>query len=64
MLKWKSINLRVFATIVMKNISLGTNVRRKNSLWPFQEDISKDDTNVIPQEPLPPLVDDILPGDQ
>jgi hypothetical protein len=30
----------------------------------MSEEISKADTNSIPQEPLPPLVDDILLGDQ
>jgi hypothetical protein len=35
-LKWWSTNLKVFATIVMRNIFLGINVRRKNYLWPFK----------------------------
>jgi hypothetical protein len=55
----ESINLRVSVTIVMKNISLGTNVRRINSLWTFQR-TCRGRHDDIPQDPLPPPVDDIL----
>jgi hypothetical protein len=36
MLKGENANLKIASTILMKNISPGINVRRKNSLCPFK----------------------------
>jgi hypothetical protein len=39
--KWLNANSRVFSIIVMKNIFLGTSVRNKIFLWPFQRMLLK-----------------------
>jgi hypothetical protein len=64
MLKWKNANLKISSTILMKNISPGINVTRKNSLWPFHKTFWRITLKFTSEELLPLLVEDIRPSDQ